>query len=200
MPILKAKILKAATAAALSTALAEFQAGAGTPAVSDQRGMSVCAYKPRSDHKSSLVMVLVHEGLDMPASKTADQQFISVEADSVDEVQDLIDEALANAVHLTKTDGVTTTPGTLTSAGSAFAAADVGRLIEIGGVKKAITVRNSGTSVDYDDSEGDFDSGTGITFSLLGAESLQAVNVSAFEEDDGDTRIVATLAVEGQVA
>lgn len=200
MPIARIKLFSEDATDELTEAIAAFQAGAGTPAISDQRGMDMAAYYDRSNDKTRVVAAVAYAGTDMPVTKTADQQFLCVEDDSLVGVQARLDAALALAVNRTVADGVTTAPGVLTSATLNFAVDDVGRQLQIGDVRRTITVRNSATSVNYDNAQGNFASGTGQTVSLLGAESVQKVSIDAFAEPDGDVRIVVMAAVEGQIA
>ncbi len=200
MPIAKVKLFSDDAASDLAAAIAAFQAGAGTPAISDQRGSAMAAYNDQTNGKTRVVAAVAYAGLDMPVSKTADQQFLCVEDDDLAQVQTKLDAALANALHKTVADGDTTVAGTLTSASMAFVAGDVGRLLQIGTAKKAILTYVSATEVTYDNAGGNFTSGTGQTVKLLGAESVQSVAISAFAAADGDTHFVAMLAVEGQIA
>lgn len=203
MPIAKVKLFSAASAAALKTAVDAYAAGAGSQILTDQRAMAMASFFDTQKNQYTKFFAIAHDGTDIPASKTANQQFIALEADSVTALQTALDAALANIVHLTASDGNTTVANTLTSAGAAFAAGDVGRKIRINesGVDqdRVITVRNSATSVTYAGTA--FVSGTGKTYSLLGAETIpvQGVAVAVHRERDGDPHYSVFVACEGQI-
>lgn len=199
MPLLKIKLLSDDSATELAAAIAAFQAGAGTPAVSDQRGQDMRAFLDKSAGKTQLVAAIAHEGTDMPAAKTADQQFLVVEADTVAAAQVALDAALAGAVHHRRTDGdANTNAGDINVGAAMFAAGDVGtRRVRIAGQLREITAFTSATRVTY---SGAAITGTGLTVELMGAESLQAVDVDAFKSDDGDLHVVVMASVEGQIA
>ena len=199
MPLLKIKLLSDDSASDLAAAIAAYQAGVGTPAISDQRGQDMRAFLDKSAGKTQLVAAIAHDGTDMPASKTADQQFLVVEADTVAAAQVALDAALAGAVHHRRADGdANTNAGDINVGAAMFAAGDVGtRNVRIGTQVRAIAAFTSATRVTY---SGAAITGTGLVVELLGAESLQAVDIDAFKSDDGDLHLVVMAAVEGQIA
>lgn len=204
MPIAKVKLFTENSAAKVQADIAAFQAGVGNPALSDQRGSAMHAYYERINDKSRVFAAVAYAGSDVPVTKTADQQFICIEDDHLDQCQAALDAALAEAVHSTVADGVTTTPAHLVSATIGFVSTDVGRklrIIESGvAVEKTITVYNSATDVTYDAALGSFVSGTGKTVALLGAEVVQNIDVAAYQDPDGDIQHIVMVAVEGQIA
>jgi phenylpyruvate tautomerase PptA (4-oxalocrotonate tautomerase family) len=201
MPLIAIKLFEAKDKAALDADVAAYKGGAGSDLLDHQRGSDMHALFDGNSNDSHVALALAHGGLDIPAAaaKTADLQHVYVEDDKLVDAQAALDAALAQAVHATVTDAVTTTPGTVTSATGPFEAEDVGRIIQIAGVQKTITVHNSATSVDYDNADGDFASGTGLTLDLLGAEVLQAVHLNVFKEPDSDYRFCVMAAVEGEL-
>ncbi len=202
MTLLAIKLIADDAASDLQTAIDAFLAGAGSGLLTAQRGMDVAAYFDPQDDKNKFFCALAYSGEDTPASKTANQQFIVVEGQSLAAVQTALNAALAVAKHAQVTDGVTSVAGTLTTATGMFASEDVGRKIRIieSGVNqdRVIATYSSANSVTYTGTA--FVSGTGKTVALLGAEVLQGVEVTAFRERDGDPHFSVLAAVEGQIA
>lgn len=207
MPRLVVKLLSDDDQTDLATALAAYKAGAGSELDTKQRGQAVAEFR---EHDADLraVMAFAHAGTDLPASgsKTADLQHLDVQADGeLADLQAAIDAALADAVHheAVVADADTTVAGKVTSAaGTPFASTDVGRKIRIGSEVRTITAYNANDDVDYDNSAdegGDFTSGSGLTLDLLGAESLQSIDMTVSKDEDGDPmRMRMLLAVEGE--
>jgi len=201
MPLIVAKLLSEDNLTDLDTAVAAYKAGAGSDLVDKQRGMDACEFiEPDGDWRRALI--LAHGGLDIPASgaKTADLQHVNVnEQGNVADLQSAVDAALAQVEHLSVADADTTVAGKVTTAATTpFAAEDVGRIIEIGGVQKVITVYNANNDVDYDNSDGDFASGSGLTMKQLGAEVLQSVNLRMHKSRSGNFRMFLAMALEGE--
>ncbi len=202
MPLIKIKLFESDKLSTLATAIAAYlTANAATKdAIRGQSASSFLA----NDGDTVVVKAMAWAGQLLPVTKTADVQHVTISTEKLADAQAALDAALASVVHETHTDGDTTTPGTLTSAGSTFAAEDVGRKIRItesGVVKeKAILTRVSDTEITYDNTGGNFVSGTGVTFSMLGAESIQegSLSVDAYRANDGDTCITVDVACEGQ--
>lgn len=201
MPLIIAKLLSDDKVADLNTAIAAYKAGAGAELLNTQRAMASDEFK-ESDADLRRAIVLFHGGADIPASggKTADLQHVVVsEEGTLDECQAAIDAALAQVVNSSVSDADTTTPGTVTSATGPFEAEDVGRLIDIGGVQKKITAYNSANSVDYDNTDGDFASGSGLDMNLLGAEVIQDAHMTMERARSGSGhRLHLVMACEGE--
>lgn len=202
MPLSIVKILSDDSTTDLATRLATYKAGAGAELLDTQRAMAVGHFE-EVDSDPRTILALAHGGLDIPGTgtKTADLQHVIVRTQgSESEMQADVDAALANVKHSEVTDGVTTTPGTVTSVTAPFAAEDVGRKIRIGSEVRTITVFNAANSVDYDNSAaegGDFASGTGLTVELLGCEVIQDIDVQALVKD-GRNEMLILMACEGE--
>ena len=200
MPLIKVKLFQDDTISALDSALAAYKAGDGSELLTSQRGSSMSAFK-EADGDAGVMLALAHGGQDIPVSKFGDlSHVVAREIGSLSECQAAIDAALASSVFKTVADAVTTAPGVLTSATMAFEAEDVGRKLRIGALEKVITVRNSATSVNYANAAGDFVSGTGQTVSMLGAEVLQDLGLSAIKGKAGEFEVTLLLALGGQIA
>jgi hypothetical protein len=152
------------------------------------------------DGDTHAVLAVAHNGIDTPVALTGAAQLIAVDSDQLAKAQAAVEAALADVVHSTVTDGVTTTPGKVTSVSNPFSAEDVGRKVRIAGVEKTITVHNTDGDVDYDNADGDFASGTGLTVDLLGAESMQAgtLSLTSHKAKDRDTVFSVRAMVEGE--
>ena len=200
MPLIIAKLLSAETKDALDAAIAAYKAGAGAELLTSQRGMAASLFmEGDGDYRHNVC--LFHGGLDVPVSKTADLQHANVvHQGTIAHLQAAIDAALAQVEHLRVTDANTTVAGHVTSATAPFEAEDVGRLIEIAGVQKVITVRNSASDVSYDNAAGDFASGSGLTMKLLGAEVLQDAHLAMMKSRSATHLMYLVMACEGQVA
>jgi hypothetical protein len=200
MPLTIVKLLSEDSKAELAAAIAAYKGAAGAELLDTQRAMASYEFV-EADGDIRTSVCLAHAGLDIPASgaKTADLQHLVVRKEgTLAELQTEIDETLAQATHATVTDADTTTPGTVTSVTAPFEAEDVGRLIEIGGVQKEITVYNAANSVDYDNADGDFASGSGLTLELLGAEVIQDMHMSLMKSRGGEHQLHMLMAVEGE--
>jgi hypothetical protein len=211
MPFPTVKVLLAEKKSGLDAAMAAYLAAGGAPALDALRAIEMEADQNPADQDSIWAVLLAHGGSDVPASgaKTADLQYQTVEIDvEVGDTDDVaamdaaVQAALDDAVHelAVVTDGITTTPGTVTSAGGTpFAAEDVGRKIQIGSEIRTISGFTSTSNVQYDDvAEGAFTSGTGLTIDMLGAEVLQFARISAHLTPQNKTRLHLMLAVEGE--
>jgi hypothetical protein len=199
MPLLVIKLMENDSPADLKTAADAYLAGVPTDGVRGADGDQFLDH----DQDTHAVLAMAHGGLATPGSKTADPQLLAVDSDQLAKAQTAVDDALANIVHSTVTDGVTTTPGKVTSATAPFEAEDVGRKIRIGTEERVITVHNGAGDVDYDNSAaagGDFASGTGLTVELLGAESMQAgtLSLTCHKAKDRDTVFSLRAVVEGE--
>lgn len=201
MPLITIKLFNEKNKTELDAAIVAYKAGAGSDLDDKQRGMDMHAEFDSISNDSRIVVALAHGGLDVPASgaKTAVLQHMYMEEDKIADAQAALDAALAQVVHATVTDGVTTTPAHVTTATGMFESEDVGRLLDIGGVQREITVYNSANDVTYDNADGDFASGTGLTVNLLGAEVLQGLNINAYREPDADYRFMVMAACEGEL-
>jgi hypothetical protein len=200
MPLIIAKLLSADTKEALDTAIAAYKTGAGAALLTAQRGMAASLFmEGDGDYRHSVC--LFHGGVDVPVTKTADLQHVNVaHQGTVAHLQTAIDTALAQVEHLRVTDAVTTGAGHVTSTTAPFAADVAGRIIEIGGVQKVITVRNSATDVSYNNTAGNFVSGTGKTMKLLGAEVLQDAHMTLMKSRSATHQMYMVMACEGEVA
>lgn len=200
------KLLSDDSVTDLATALTAYKGAAGAELLTAQRGQASAEFvEPDGDLR--MLVALAHAGLTLPTSgnKTADLQHLDIsESGTLAELQAAVDAALADALHheAASANGDTTTPGTLvTTPDTIFAASDVGRKVQIGSEVRTITAFNSSTSVDYDNSAaegGDFTSNTGLTVDLLGAESLQAMTLTASKSRDGKLHMRMYMAVEGE--
>lgn len=199
MPLIVAKLFSAKDKSALDTDIAAYKAGAGSDLLDNQRGSDMHALFDPNSNDSHISAILAWGGLDVPAVKTADLQHGYIEEDKIADAQTAIDAALAQVVHATVADADTTGAGVVTSVTAPFEAEDVGRLIEIAGVQKTITVHNAANSVDYDNAGGDFAPGAALTMDLLGAEVLQAVHLNVYKEPDGDYRFLIMAVCEGEL-
>lgn len=199
------KLFSEESKTALDAAVAAYKAGAGTDLADYQRGMAYAMHTNPGDGDRVTSLALAHAGLDTPASgaKTADLQHLLVDDDKLADAQTALDGALADAVHhlAAVTDIDTTTPGTILSAGGTpFTVTDVGRKVAVDGEVRTITGHTSNANVQYDDTaEGALTSGTGKTLDILGAESLQDMQMVTRLDDDGDLRVTMMLAVEGEL-
>jgi hypothetical protein len=199
MPLIKVKLLQDASLATLATELAAYKAGAGAALLTSQRASAMSSFK-EADSDPGVMLALAHGGQLAPVSKFGDlEHVVARESGSLAECQAAIDAALAASVFKTVADAVTTAPGVLTSATMAFEAEDVGRKLRIGALEKTITVRNSATSVNYDNAAGDFVSGTGQTVSMLGAEVLQDLELSASKGKAGEFEVTVLMVLGGQL-
>lgn len=199
MPLIIAKLLSADSKADLDTKIAAYKAGAGAELLTSQRAMASHEFI-EADGEFRTNALLFHAGLDVPVSKTADLQHVVVRTKGkIDEIQTAITAALAQVEHQRVTDANTTVAGHVTSASAPFEAEDVGRLIEIAGVQKVITVRNSATDVSYNNTAGDFASGSGLTMKLLGAEVIQDAHMTMCKSRSGTHQLHLLMACEGQL-
>lgn len=201
MPLIIAKLLSEDTLAELNAAIDTYKAGAGAELLDTQRAMASDVFiEADADRRRSVV--LFHAGADVPASgaKTADLQHIVVdEKGTIVELQAAIDAALEQVEQSSVGDAVTTTPAHVTSATGLFEAEDVGRIIEIAGVQKVISAYTSANDVTYDNTDGDFASGTGLTVALLGAEVVQAAHMTMKKDARaGGHRLNMLVACEGE--
>jgi hypothetical protein len=198
MPLIKIKLFQDDTISSLKSNIAAYKAGLGSDLASSQRAMALDAFV-EADGDKGLMLALAHGGLDVPASKIADLDHLVVRASGeVSAIQGAVDAALADVVHKTVADGnANTTPGSITSATMAFEAEDVGRGIVIDGQRRTITSFGSGTAVAY---SGPAITGTGLTVSLLGAEVLQGLEMSARKGRAGGFHMTMALAVNGELA
>lgn len=198
MALLAVRLFSEDSVADLQTALVALQAEVGDPASVDQRGQRMAAYFDKNSGKTRIVAALAYAGTDMPATATADQQFIVLEDDSLTGLQTALNAALAAAAHHVRADAdANANAGDITVGAAMFAVGDVGRQITIDGNVRTITAYTSATRITY---SGAAITGTGLDVTLHGAESLQAIDIDAYKHDDGDTHIVLMLALEGQVA
>jgi hypothetical protein len=197
--VLVAKLFENDDPAALATEVDAYMAGAGADA---SRAMDADQFLD-SDQDVHGVMMVVSGGEDTPVAATAPSQLVAVDSDQLAKAQLAVDAALADVVALTVTDGVTTTPGKVTSATAPFTAVtDIGRKIRIGTEERTITAVNSTSDVDYDNSAaagGDFASGTGLTVELLGAESLQGLSLTCHKAKDRDTVFSVRMLTMGEL-
>jgi len=202
MPLIIAKLLSAETKDALDAAIAAYKAGAGAALATAQRGMAASLFmEGDGDYRHNVC--LFHGGLAIPSTgnKTAALQHVNVvHQGTIAHLQAAIDAALAQVEHARVTDAVTTVAGHVTSATAAFATEDVGRIIEIAGVQKLITVRNSATDVSYDNAAGNFASGTGLTMKMLGAEVLQDAHLAMMKSRSATHLMYLVMACEGEAA
>lgn len=199
MPLLKIKLFSNNNAASLQTAIAALQVAVGsTQLATDQRGQDLSVHREKATGLTRLFAALAFDGTDMPATKTADQQFLVVQGRDLVSVQAELDAALADAKHHVRADGnADTNPGDINVGAAMFAVGDVGRKITIGTNERTITAYTSATRVTY---SGAAITGTGLAVILHGAESLAKLDVGVCEADDGSQSLTVLAAVEGQVA
>jgi hypothetical protein len=199
MPLIIAKLLSADSKADLDTKIAAYKAGAGAELLTSQRAMASHEFI-EADGEFRTNAILFHGGADVPALKTADLQHVIVRTKGkIDELQVAITAALAQVENLRVTDANTTVAGHVTSATAPFAAEDVGRLIEIAGVQKTITVFNAANDVSYNNTAGNFASGSGLTMKLLGAEVIQDAHMTMCKSRSGTHQLHLLMACEGQL-
>lgn len=196
--ILTAKLFENDDPAALKAAVETYMQGVPTDA---SRGMDGDQFL---DHDGDVqgVLAVVHGGEDTPVAKTADAQLVAVDTDQLAKAQTALDAAMADVVALTVTDANTTVAGKVTSATAPFLATDVGRKIRIGTEERTIDVFNSTSDVEYDNSAaagGDFASGSGLTASLLGAESMQSLSLTCHKAKDRDTVFSVRMLTMGEL-
>jgi len=201
MPLIIGKLLSGDSKSELDTKIATYKAGAGAALLTAQRAMASHEFI-EADGEFRINVLLFHGGLAIPAAgnKTADLQHVVVrDQGTLDHLQTAITAALAQVEHARVTDAVTTVAGHVTSATAGFATEDVGRIIEIGGVQKVITVRNSATDVSYDNAAGNFISGTGKTMKMLGAEVIQGAHLAMCKSRSGTHRMHLLMGCEGEL-
>lgn len=202
MPLIITKLLSGDSKTELDAAVAAYKAGAGAELLTSQRAMASHEFvEADGDFRTNLI--LFHGGLDIPASgnKTADLQHVVIrEQGTLAELQTAITAALTQVEHARVTDANTTVSGHVTSATAGFATEDVGRVIEIAGVQRSITVRNSATDVSYNNAAGDFASGTGLTMKLLGAEVIQDAHMAMCKSRSGTHKLHVLMALEGELS
>jgi len=140
MSLTKVKLFSATKAATLDSALAAYKAGVGAELLINQRAMTADMIKDAGGNTRAF-LVLAHGGLDVPASKTADLQHVTVQMDApVSALQAAIDADLARVIHATDTSGDTTVASQVEVGDPVFfEAGDVGRLMVVEGVEKLIT-------------------------------------------------------------
>lgn len=191
------KLISANSKAAFDTALAAYIAGAGSGLATDNRAMAMATmFNPETD-AHQIFAAFAHGGDDTPASKVADQQFIMLEDDDLAALQTALDTAIADAAHhVNATGNADTNAGDINVTGNMFQATDVGRKITIAGNVRTITAFVSATRVTY---SGAAITGTSLSVTLHGAETVQDINVSVHRDRDGDIRYAVLLAVEGQL-
>ncbi len=198
MPLIAIKLFSTADDTTLESAIATYQAGAGSQLVTDQRGMDVDVYYDPVSGKYRHFAALAWGGQDIPVSKLGDQQFLACNGNSLAAAQTAVDAELANVIHAVRADGnANSNPGDIVVGASCFEVEDVGRKITIGSAVRTITAYVSATRVTY---SGAAITGTGLTVKLHGAEVLQKLSVAAFREPDGDPHFVVAIATGGQIA
>jgi len=133
-------LFSATKVATLDAAVAAYKLGAGVDLVTDQRAMATDLIKDAAGNMR-MYLALAHGGLDVPGSKTADLNHVTVQADgNLTALQAAVDDHLAHVEHARRTDGNTTVAGKVTVTSTTFfAAEDVGRLMTVDGVEKLIT-------------------------------------------------------------
>lgn len=196
MPLIKVKLLQDDTLATLATELAAYKAGDGADLLTSQRGSSMSAFR-EADGDASVMLALAHGGVITPVTKFGDlEHVVARKAGDLVACQAAVDAALAASVFKTVADGdADAVPGSITSASMAFEAEDVGRGIVIDGQARVITSFDSATVVAY---SGAAITGTGLTVSLLGAEVLQDLELSASKGRAGDFKVTVMMALGGQ--
>jgi hypothetical protein len=140
MPLATVKLLSATKAATLDSTLAAYKTGAGAGLLTAQRAMAADMILDAGGNVR-MYLALAHGGLDVPVTKTADLQHVTVQVDgALSALQAAIDADLAHVVHATNTSGNTTVAGQVTvSSTTFFAGEDVGRLMTVNDVEKLIT-------------------------------------------------------------
>lgn len=204
MPLLVIKLMENDNPADLKAAAETYMAGVPTDAVRDMDADQFLA----NDQDTNGVLAMAHGGIDTPANGagTAAAQLLAVDSDKLAGAQAAVDAALADVVHETVGDGDTTVAGTITTTTPLFTTGapseDIGRKVRIGSEERTITAVASTTSASYDDAaEGAFTSGSGLTTSLLGAESIQAgtLSLTCHKAKDQDTVFSVRAVVEGDL-
>ena len=140
MGIAIVKLFSATKAASLDTALAAYKAGVGVELLTSQRGMAADMIRDAGGNTRAF-LALAHGGVDVPVSKTADLQHVTVQVDGpLSALQAAVDSDLAHVVHAQDTSGDTTVAGQVEVGDPIFfEAGDVGRIMVVEGVEKLIT-------------------------------------------------------------